>query len=207
MTEPDATAKAAQRAVLDAALRLADLGFLAGVGGNLALRIDDARLAVTPSATDYYTMSPEDVCVLDFRSLRVLHGTKAPSVESGLHARALARRPDCRASVHTHQPVASAFTLLGISLPITDEALRKVIGPDIPVAGYAPSGTGWLARNVAGLVRSDRQAYLMRNHGVVCLGKTLETATDVVLAVERAASDWFERHGTPVTPSLAASPA
>jgi L-fuculose-phosphate aldolase len=199
MTRLDDAAVAAQRAVLASALRLADLGFLAGVGGNLALRVDEQRMAVTPSATDYYAMSADDVCIVDFRNLKQLHGTRTPSVESGLHARALARRPDCLASVHTHQPVASAFTLLGIALPITDATLRERIGDEVPVAGYAPSGTGWLARNVASLVRRDRQAYLMRNHGVVCLGATLEAATQVVLAVERAASDWFAQHQTKVS--------
>jgi L-fuculose-phosphate aldolase len=98
--------------------------------------------------------------------------------------------------VHTHQPIASAFTLLGIPLPVTDEAQRGRLGAEIPVAGYAPSGTGWLAHNVARLVRPERNAYLMRNHGVVCLGATLDDACAVVLAVERAASDWFDRHGT-----------
>jgi L-fuculose-phosphate aldolase len=199
MTEPDAAAVGARLAVLEAALELADRGFLAGVGGNLALRIDERRMAVTPSATDYYTMGPEDVCVVDLHDLRVLHGTRTPSVESGLHAKALLRRADCRASVHTHQPVASAFTLLGIPLPVTSSQLRASIGDELPVAGYAPSGTGWLARNVARLVRPDRNAYLMRNHGVVCLGATLAEACAVVLAVERAASEWFERHGTTVT--------
>lgn len=196
MSEHDATTQAARQAVLDTALELAELGFLAGVGGNLALRIDARRMAVTPSATDYYTMTAEDVCVVDFDSLRVLAGTRTPSVESGLHARVLARRPDCRASVHTHQPVASAFTLLGVPLPVRDAEQRARVGDDIPVAGYAPSGTGWLARNVARLVRREQNAYLMRNHGVVCVGATLGDACAVVLAVERAASDWFERHGT-----------
>jgi L-fuculose-phosphate aldolase len=203
MTEPDAAVVAARRAVLDTALQLADRGFLAGVGGNLALRIDDRRMAVTPSATDYYTMTPEDVCVVELGSLRVLHGTRTPSVESGLHARALLRRADCRASVHTHQPIASAFTLLGIPLPVTEDAERAVIGGELPIAGYAPSGTGWLARKVARLVRADRNAYLMRNHGVVCLGATLDDACAVVLAVERVARAWFERHGTQVTSATA----
>jgi L-fuculose-phosphate aldolase len=196
----DTAVIAARRAVLETALRLADRGFLAGVGGNLALRIDQRRMAVTPSATDYYTMTPEDVCVVELCSLRVLHGDRPPSVESGLHAKALLRRTDCRASVHTHQPIASAFTLLGIPLPVTESADRAVIGDQVPLAGYAPSGTGWLARSVARLVRADRNAYLMRNHGVVCLGETLDDACAVVLAVERVASAWFERHGTPVTP-------
>ena len=196
MSEADAAVVAARRSVLDAALKLADRGFLAGVGGNLALRIDERRMAVTPSATDYYTMAPEDVCVVALHDLRVLHGSRTPSVESGLHAKVLLRRADCRASVHTHQPIASAFTLLGIPLPVTDGDERALIGDELPVAGYAPSGTGWLARNVARLVRSDRNAYLMRNHGVVCLGATLDDACAVVLAVERAASTWFERHGS-----------
>lgn len=192
---------AARRDVLASALKLAELGFLAGVGGNLALRIDDRRMAVTPSATDYYAMTPEDVCVIDIHDLRRLAGERTPSVESGLHARALLRRADCRASVHTHQPVASAFTLLGISLPVTAADERALVGDDVPLAGYAPSGTGFLARKVARLVRPTRNAYLMRNHGVVGLGATLDAACEVVLAVERAAERWFEQHGSATTPS------
>jgi L-fuculose-phosphate aldolase len=196
VTQP-AAALAARRQVLEAALKLADLGFLAGVGGNLALRIDERRMAVTPSATDYYTMSADDVCIVDMHDLRRLAGERAPSVESGLHARVLLRRPDCRASVHTHQPVASAFTLLGIPLPVTGADERALVGDDVPLAGYAPSGTRWLSRNVARLVRPDRNAYLMRNHGLVALGATLDAACDVVLAVERVARRWFEQHESP----------
>jgi L-fuculose-phosphate aldolase len=193
----------ARRAVLETALQLADLGFLAGVGGNLALRIDDHRLAVTPSATDYYAMTPEDVCVLDIRSLRRLAGERAPSVESGLHARALLRRPDCRASVHTHQPVASAFTLLGIALPISEPEARSLLGDRAPIAKYAPSGTTWLARNVARLVTPERNAYLMQNHGVVGLGATLARACQVVVALESAARAWFDQQGAaPVATSV-----
>lgn len=195
---------AARREVLETALKLADLGFLAGVGGNLALRIDARRMAVTPSATDYYSMTVDDVCVVGIHDLRRLSGERAPSVESGLHARALLRRSDCRASVHTHQPIASAFTLLGIPLPVTDEEERALVGDEVPIAGYAPSGTGWLSRNVARLVRPNRNAYLMRNHGVVALGATLDAACAVVLAVERAARRWFERHGTNPSPGSSA---
>ena len=193
MSDRDDALADGRRAVLATALKLADLGFLAGVAGNLALRLDKKRMAVTPSATDYYTMTPDDVCVVDIDGLRRLAGERAPSVESGLHARALLARPDCHASVHTHQPIASAFTLLGIPLPVPAEE-RAIVGDEVPVAGYAPSGTGWLARNVARLVRPNRNAYLMRNHGVVGLGATLDDACAVVLAVERAARRWFEEH-------------
>jgi L-fuculose-phosphate aldolase len=94
--------------------------------------------------------------------------------------------------VHTHQPVASAFTLLGRPLPVVDPAQHALLGREIPLARYAPSGTGWLARNVARLVRTGQNAYLMQNHGVVCLGATLGDACAVVIALEAAASAWFE---------------
>ncbi|MBD9485250.1 class II aldolase/adducin family protein [Pseudomonas sp. PDM14] len=187
------TFEQACEAVVRTAVKLADQGYLAGVGGNLALRIDAERFAVTPSASDYYAMAPGDICVLRLDDLKQLAGTGKPSVESGLHARMLRSRPDCWASVHTHQPVASAFTLLDRALPISDADARQVIGGDVPVCGYAPSGTGWLASNVSRQVRFDLNAYLMRNHGAVCVGRTLDDACRVVQLLEREAVRWFQR--------------
>ena len=75
-------------------------------------QLDAERFAVTPSASDYYAMSPADICILRLDTLEQLAGDGKPSVESGLHARMFKARPDCQASLHTHQPIASAFTLL-----------------------------------------------------------------------------------------------
>lgn len=180
-------------AVVRTAVALADQGYLAGVGGNLALRIDAERFAVTPSASDYYAMSPDDICVLRLDTLEQLSGHGKPSVESGLHARALKARPDCMASVHTHQPVASAFTLLDRPLPMQGEEARRLIGEEVPMCAYAPSGTSWLASNVGKRIRPDLNAYLMRNHGAVCLGATLEDACRVVRLLEQEAIAWFQR--------------
>lgn len=180
-----------QRALLAGALALADRGFLAGVGGNLALRIDDAHFAVTPSATDYYGMHPDDICVLRLDDLRVVAGGRAPSVESGLHARVLRRRPDCHASVHTHQPVASAFGLLGLPFTVPPR-WQGQLGQLVPVCGYAPSGTSWLAVRAAGRCGPGIRALLLRNHGVLGLAASLEAASDVVIALEQALREWFD---------------
>lgn len=183
----------AREAVVRTAVALADQGFLAGVGGNLALRIDAERFAVTPSASDYYAMGADDICVLRLDDLQQLAGAGKPSVESGLHARVLKARPDCWASVHTHQPVASAFTLLDRPLPVQGEEARQLIGGDVPMCAYAPSGTGWLAANVGTRIRPELNAYLMRNHGAVCLGATLEDACSVVRLLEQEAIAWFRQ--------------
>lgn len=185
--------KRAQETVVRTAVALADQGFLAGIGGNLALRIDDSTFAVTPSASDYYAMRPEDVCVLRLDTLEQLSGNGSPSVESGLHARMLKARPDCRASVHTHQPVASAFTLLNRPLPITSAEARKAIGDEVPMCAYGPSGSSLLSWLVSKRVRSGLNAYLMRNHGAIGVGASLEEAGRVMRLLEQEARDWFSR--------------
>jgi L-fuculose-phosphate aldolase len=174
--------------VVHLCLDLAERGFLAGTGGNVALRIDAEHFAVTPSATDYQAMRPSDVSVMRLSDLRQIQGDKPPSVESSLHARVLRTRRDCDASVHTHQPVASACALLGVPLVVDDASQRAVLGPRVEVVDYAPSGTGWLASKLAHALRPEVNAYLMRNHGVLCCGRDAAAATRAVAALEQLAA-------------------
>lgn len=178
-------AQAERERIVALCRELSAAGFLAATGGNVALRVDADRFVVTPSALDYRQMGAADVCVLRLHDLARLDGERAPSVESALHARVLKRRPDVSCSIHTHQPVASACALLGEPLEVGDAACRRTLGPVVPIVGYAPSGTGWLARRLQAQIRPGHNAYLMRNHGVLCCGASVEAAVAAVHALER----------------------
>ena len=91
-----------RQSVVELCLELSRRGHFSGTGGNIALRIDAEHIAVTPSATDYLTMVADDICVLRLSDLQQVAGARAPSVESGLHAKVLRARPDANASIHTH---------------------------------------------------------------------------------------------------------
>lgn len=173
-------------------IALAERGYLAGTGGNVALRADAAHFAVTPSATDYYAMSPEDVCLVRLSDAKQVEGSRQASVESGLHARVLIARPECDASIHTHQPIASAYTLLARALEVVDPEHQSLLGRRLPCVGYAPSGTVLLASRVARAIRNDTHAYLMRNHGVVCVGRDMKEAMRRVAALESECAAFFE---------------
>lgn len=198
---------AAKQKVLDACLLLADRGFLPGTGGNVALRIGAHAFAVTPSAADYYTMTAEDICVLSLPKLQRLEGDRKPSVEAGLHARLLCSRDDFAASVHTHQPIASAVALINQSIPVVASEDLEALGVAIPIVPYAPSGTWLLARAFGKRLRRDAAAYLLRNHGLVCGGKSIEAAIENVARVERIAASYLRerilnRHATGIDPAL-----
>ncbi|MBV8636312.1 MAG: class II aldolase/adducin family protein [Burkholderiaceae bacterium] len=174
------------RTIVDLCLALCDKGYFSATGGNVALRIDDEHIAVTPSATDYLEMTLDNVCLLRLADLLQVGGDRPPSVESSLHARVLRARPDAACSIHTHQPIASACALIGKALEVPPE-FQATLGRQVPVVGYAPSGTSWLASRLERAVRPDIHAYLMRNHGVLCCGTDVAGAMRAVEDLERLA--------------------
>lgn len=182
-----------RQAVIDACIALADLGFLAGTGGNLALRIDAEHFAVTPSASDYYTLIPTDIAVLRLADLQQVTGSKKPSVESALHATMLRQWPQHGASVHTHQPLASAVALLNRPLPLSDPRDIADFGPEIGITRYGPSGTGFLRKALQQALRPELHAYLLGNHGLICICPTLADAAARLQRIEEAARHWLHQ--------------
>jgi L-fuculose-phosphate aldolase len=178
---------AIRQRVVDMSVLLADHGYFAATGGNLALRVDDEHIVVTPSAVDYYQMGSEDICVLRLSDLIKVDGERKPSVETGMHAQVLRYRKDCQASIHTHQPAASALSLLGKPVMVANAAHRALLGPQIVIAGYAPSGTRWLSGKLRRVLRQDVNGYLLRTHGAICCGTSPERALHAISALEALA--------------------
>jgi ribulose-5-phosphate 4-epimerase/fuculose-1-phosphate aldolase len=129
-------------------------------------------------------MTPDDVCVLDL-GLAPLAGSRQPSVESGLHAAVYQARPDVHAVVHTHQAYASALALVGEPIPALFDEQVRFLGRSVEIVPYGPSGTGLLRRGVARALRSHANAYILANHGAVCLGPDLERAENNVELLEK----------------------
>jgi hypothetical protein len=141
----------------------------------VSVRIPGRELyAVTPSNYDYDKMRVEDICIVDFNGKHVPDpggaGGLVPSIECGMHANVYKERPDVNAIVHTHQPYASALAFLRKPIPaLTDEQVR-FLGKEVAIIDYAPSGTGFLAKNVQKKVASGDNAFIIANHGIVAVG-------------------------------------
>jgi len=174
--------------IADRCRYFADNGYFAGTGGNIGVRVDDNLMALTPSATDYYSIRAEDVPILRLDTLEVVEGDKTPTIERGLHARMLKVHPSRRASVHTHQPVASAVALLHEILPWPPGDDLAGLGPHVALIPYKPSGTGMLAKAFEKALRPDIFAYLLASHGVICAGENLNAAASMIRRIEAAAA-------------------
>lgn len=176
-----------KKEVVETAQRLTEKGYLMATGGNLSVRITGRdAFAVTPSNYDYMKMVPDDVCILDF-DLNVLEGHRPPSVEKSLHAGIYKVRKDVNAVVHTHQVCASALALLDFPIPALFDEQARFLGRSVEIIPYGPSGTSFLTRRVVKAVKSNNNAYIMKNHGVLCFGHYLERAAHNVEIVEKCA--------------------
>jgi L-fuculose-phosphate aldolase len=195
--------QAQRRALIEASVQLAEQGFLAGTGGNLALRLDAQHFAVTPSAADYYALTSRDIAVLRLDDLSQVDGNLPPSVESGLHAALLRAKPAMQGSVHTHQPIASAVGLIDTSLRLRRPEDIAAIGSKIAIVGYAPSGTNMLVRALRRRLEAGVHAYLLRNHGVICVGPSLAGAVNLVARIERVAAEFLHEYALRLPPAHA----
>lgn len=147
---------------------------LVAMDGNLSALLSDGSILCTKAGCHKGFLTDDDLVVID-RSGRKLRGTGSPTSEMAMHLAVYDERPDVRAVIHTHPPIAIAFTIAGVSMArcVLPEVVLTL--GTIPTVDYATTGTKTLADKIRPYVR-DHDAILMDRHGAVCCGKDLLTA-------------------------------
>ena len=180
--------KEARRLVVEAGHRLLAAGLTARTWGNISARVDKERFVITPSGLAYETLKPEQLVRMDL-SGRVRGGGK-PSSEKGIHAGAYRLHPDVQFVIHTHQDNASVVSTAGIKITSSHPLLRGLI----PCAVYGMPSTDKLRRAVEEQEKQwpESPAILLRNHGALCMGGSMEDAFAVAEALETVCREQIE---------------
>ncbi|MET7763846.1 class II aldolase/adducin family protein [Streptomyces sp. NPDC005336] len=173
-------------------------GLVVGTSGNVSARVGDTVL-VTPSGLPYDRLGPRDAVGVDLDGRQVL-GTLTPTSELPMHL-AVYRNTDAAAVVHTHAVHATAVSTLVDEVPAIHYMTGSLGGP-VRVAGYALYGTDELADAMLEALR-DRSGALLRNHGTVVHGATLDQAYDRTAQLEWMCRVWLTAAAVPGrTPAL-----
>lgn len=148
-------------------------GLTAGAGGNISVR-DGRMVWVKPSGYSMAEVEGKDMCCVELESGRQIEGRLKPTSELPMHLAIYKKRPDINVVFHTHSPFASG-------LISSHEEVRpmfaEVVGDlgNIGTVPYMVTSTQELADAVARAAeRAD--TIFMKQHGVVCLGKTMKQA-------------------------------
>ena len=180
----------AERELLwETARDMAREGLVTSYSGNASMLLPEKQgqklVLITPSRRAYEDLTTEDLAVIDLEGEPV-EETMMPSSESHLHLAIYKSRPDVGAILHTHSIYASVAAVAGLSIPPIIDEMVIALGGEVSVADYGFPGTEELSsRTVEAL--GDRNAVLLRNHGMVGVGGDVKEALEVCKLAERAA--------------------
>ncbi|MCC7053004.1 MAG: class II aldolase/adducin family protein [Gemmatimonadaceae bacterium] len=176
---------AVREALVHVCRRLSDRGLIAGQDGNVSLRVGADRLLVTPAGFAKGSLDVDDLVEVSLSGAH-LAGRERASSELGLHLAAYAARPDVMAVVHAHPVTATAFTLVGETVPDGVLAELMLTVGTVGLAPYAQPGTDELGRVVTPFFRTH-DVVLLAHHGAVSLGRSLQDAHFAMESLEHGA--------------------
>jgi L-ribulose-5-phosphate 4-epimerase len=158
---------------------------VAWTSGNLSARDPETNLVVIkPSGIRYEHLTPENMVVVDLQG-KVVEGNYKASSDTSAHCYIYRHMPDVNGVVHTHSRYATAFAVVGRSIPCHTTAMGDEFGGEIPCGGFALIGGDDIGQRVVEVLQDSRSpSCLLVNHGVFAVGPTAEKAVKAAIMTE-----------------------
>jgi L-fuculose-phosphate aldolase len=173
------------------AKKMWETGLVVGSAGNVSRRVDETRIAITPTAVAYESLTAEEIVLVEVESGAAVESIREPSYELPMHLTIYRSHPEVQAIVHTHAPFVTTLSVLRRPLPPLLDEMVIFLGGTIEVADYAFTGTDGVGTNVVRAL-GDRTGVLLANHGNVCVGRTLAQALHVAQVMETGAQVYVQ---------------
>jgi L-fuculose-phosphate aldolase len=160
-------------------------GLVVAAGGNIAVRLGDDQVLVTPSGWNLAELTPADLVLVSLEG-RPLDGANQPTSELLLHLAALRARADVVWSLHLHPPVATLLHALDIQIRTvtTDHAFYVSSIMTVP---YLHPGSAELADATAKELAAGADVVLLRHHGCLVVADRPDLALSKAMNLEAAA--------------------
>jgi L-fuculose-phosphate aldolase len=160
-------------------------GFVAGYDGNLSLRTKSGNIIITPTLSAKGFLRETDLILLT-KDGKKISGKKKESSESTMHVMVYKARPEINACCHAHPPYATAFASTGSPLPVDFLPEAVVHVGRIPLVPYIPTGEKKMWAKFEKYIPASN-AYLLGNHGVLAIGRTMDESYYRMETVEHLA--------------------
>jgi len=173
---------------IDVANLLSEKGHVTSHGGNMAWRLEEKVILITPTKKNKGLLEFQDPVFISPDGV-VIEGDMKPTGETPMYLLLFSERKDIKAIIHAHPRAASSFAITKgpnyLARPILPETVTEV-GP-VPVCKYAEPLTTELADHFRPFL--DRHnAFLMENHGLLAMSfENIRRAYDLIEIIEATA--------------------
>lgn len=160
-------------------------GYVAATDGNVSVRLGRGRILCTPSGVSKGLVEPRDLIVTDMTGKKLL-GRMDVTSEIRLHIEVYRKRDDVNSVVHAHPPIATAFSIAGLSLAkcVIPEVVLTM--GSIPTSQYATPCSDEGPEVISDLI-TKCDALLLDRHGSLTVGKDVFSAYLKLEKVEHCA--------------------
>jgi L-fuculose-phosphate aldolase len=182
------THEEAKQKLIDAGKILEHEGQADFTRGHVSVRVPDdhALFFMKPHSVGFEEITMDNILTIDLDG-KVVAGTARRHSEVFIHSEIYRVRPDVHSIIHSHPPYAVALSASG-------RPMRALSQPSAVFYEALPVYTGTIdlirtmqmGQGVAQALGPHR-AVLLKNHGVVSAGATIEESVGVVLMLETAA--------------------
>lgn len=165
------------------AARLVDSGLVVGAGGNLSMR-DGEYMYISPSGFDLKETEDDQWVKVHIETGEVLSELK-PSSEILMHLVCFRENSDVHAVLHAHPTYSVGVSSAGKDIPPLFPDFPAMI-KNIGYLDYLIPTTHVLADAVRKMAKTH-DVIVMRNHGVLTLGRTMKEAYFLMQLTEESA--------------------
>jgi L-fuculose-phosphate aldolase len=161
------------------------MGLTTSISGNHSVRFGNRWMWITPSGISRYKIHSNHLVKVHLKTSKVF-GNIRPSIELNLHRHIYNKRQDVNAIVHTHSPFTIGVSISSTRFQHVIEEAKIVVGQPVIISNK-PSGSKDLAESVSGAFQKGggaTRAVVIKNHGVVAVGKDIHQARAVVESLE-----------------------
>lgn len=164
---------------------------VSGSGGNVSCRTEEGFF-ITASGVPLEAVNRDSLVLVHFDG--TYEGTQRPSKEYLLHLSCYLKRPDIDAIVHVHSVYSVALSCLTElnavnAVPVYTPGFGLRVG-HLPVIPYLRPGSRELAESASEVI-ALHDSVLMKNHGVIAVGPSTESAMNLVEEIEENAKIHF----------------
>jgi L-ribulose-5-phosphate 4-epimerase len=171
--------------IIKAGITLDRYGLIALSGGNVSVRMPTGEILITPSGMIYEDMVEDDVIVMDLYG-KIIEGERKPSSDTEGILYIFQKRPDINAVIHTHQPYATAISLIQDEFTVNLTTLANCVQGSVKVTPFSSPGSLDMGVDTVENL-GDSLAVILAHHGVNTVGTSLKQALYAAVYLEESA--------------------
>lgn len=157
--------------------------------GSISYRIAEDTFLISPSKLDYDELTVDNINIMKLDGSFVSQPSPI-SRDSYFHLGIYQTRSDVNAIIHTHSKYATALCLANRPIPFITVGMKFHCGGPVDIAPFAIPNSEECNKLILEHLK-DRQAVLLQNHGLVCVGGSISDCYETADFVESLSESYL----------------